>query len=124
MKYLALVYIIMTALSCFLSRSLIPLVPMGSFLLFFWAELPTLLPSSWRFQKVNHRTYVPPKRPSPDWASGYQSKSGQKPYRHKCTVCGRTDTEYPSLEFRYCSRCSGYHCYCMEHINSHAHITE
>ena len=46
------------------------------------------------------------------------------PYRHKCAVCGKTDAEYPELEFRYCSRCSGYHCYCAEHINAHRHISE
>lgn len=45
-------------------------------------------------------------------------------YRHKCAVCGRTDTDYPELEFRYCSRCAGYHCFCQDHINSHIHFTE
>ena len=45
-------------------------------------------------------------------------------YRHKCSVCGRTDTDYPDLEFRYCSRCTGYHCFCEDHINSHVHFTE
>ena len=45
-------------------------------------------------------------------------------YNHRCTVCGRTDTEFPDLEFRYCSRCSGYHCYCEDHINNHEHIEE
>ena len=44
-----------------------------------------------------------------------------KPYQRKCEVCGRTDTDYPDLEFRYCSRCEGYHCYCMDHINHHVH---
>lgn len=45
-----------------------------------------------------------------------------KPYRHKCAVCGKTDTEYPNLEFRYCSQCNGYHCFCSEHINNHIHF--
>ena len=45
-----------------------------------------------------------------------------KPYRHKCAVCGKTDTDYPELEFRYCSRCNGYHCFCIEHINNHVHF--
>ena len=48
--------------------------------------------------------------------------SANKPYRHKCAVCGKTDTEYPELEFRYCSRCNGYHCFCLEHINNHIHF--
>jgi len=45
-----------------------------------------------------------------------------KNYRHKCSVCGKTDTEYPNLEFRYCSRCNDYHCFCIEHINNHIHF--
>ena len=45
------------------------------------------------------------------------------PYIYKCAVCGRTDAEYPELEFRYCSKCVGYHCFCQDHINSHVHFT-
>jgi membrane associated rhomboid family serine protease len=45
-----------------------------------------------------------------------------QPYRHKCEVCGKTDTEYPDLEFRYCSRCEGYHCFCIDHIDRHVHF--
>ena len=45
-------------------------------------------------------------------------------FRHRCEVCGRTDADNPNLEFRYCSRCQGYHCYCADHIGNHTHITE
>ena len=45
-----------------------------------------------------------------------------KPFRHQCAVCGRTDTDTPGLEFRYCSRCEGYHCFCIDHINNHVHF--
>ena len=45
------------------------------------------------------------------------------PYTYKCAVCGRTDADHPELEFRYCSRCVGYHCFCEDHINSHVHFT-
>ena len=51
-------------------------------------------------------------------------EQAQKLYNHKCAVCGRTDTDYPELEFRYCSRCAGYHCFCQDHINNHIHFTE
>ena len=51
-------------------------------------------------------------------------EQSQQLYHHKCAVCGRTDTEYPELEFRYCSRCQGYHCFCQDHINNHIHFTE
>ena len=45
-------------------------------------------------------------------------------YTYKCAVCGRTDREYPNLEFRYCSQCTGYHCFCQDHINNHIHFKE
>ena len=48
----------------------------------------------------------------------------QKGYHHKCSVCGRTDTDYPDLQFRYCSKCAGYHCFCEDHIVNHTHFTE
>lgn len=48
----------------------------------------------------------------------------QKGYNHKCSVCGKTDTDYPNMQFRYCSKCAGYHCYCEEHIFNHTHFTE
>ena len=48
----------------------------------------------------------------------------QKGYNHKCSVCGRTDTDYPNLQFRYCSKCAGYHCFCEDHIFNHTHFTE
>ncbi|MBQ0038580.1 MAG: rhomboid family intramembrane serine protease [Clostridiales bacterium] len=48
----------------------------------------------------------------------------QKGYHHKCAVCGRTDADYPDLQFRYCSKCVGYHCFCQDHIFNHVHFTE
>ena len=48
----------------------------------------------------------------------------QQGYHHKCSVCGRTDTDYPDLQFRYCSKCAGYHCFCEDHIFNHTHFTE
>ena len=49
-------------------------------------------------------------------------KNGEWALIHRCTICGRTDVSNPELEFRYCSRCKGYYCYCEEHINNHSHI--
>lgn len=42
--------------------------------------------------------------------------------KHKCTVCGRTELDDPTLEFRYCSKCSGNHEYCQDHLFTHQHI--
>ncbi len=45
-------------------------------------------------------------------------------YVRQCSVCGRTEKDYPNLEFRYCSKCDGYHCFCEDHINNHVHFKE
>lgn len=42
----------------------------------------------------------------------------------RCAVCGRSEAEHPELEFRFCSRCAGFHCFCQDHINDHIHFTE
>lgn len=128
-KYLAWFYLAGTALevilaliqSSLLSFSwLLPLVPLANYFLFFGRDIRNIFPQSRRsrprWSAASHA------RPNQNWAGAYRSRSGERPYRHKCTVCGRTDTEYPGLEFRYCSRCNGYYCYCIDHIQNHAHI--
>ena len=57
-------------------------------------------------------------------AKKYNQEQAKKPYTRKCEVCGRTDTSDPNLEFRFCSKCGGYHCFCIDHINSHVHFKE
>ena len=42
--------------------------------------------------------------------------------RHKCAVCGRTELDDPSLEFRFCSKCDGALEYCNDHLFTHQHI--
>ncbi|MCR5216156.1 MAG: rhomboid family intramembrane serine protease [Lachnospiraceae bacterium] len=44
-------------------------------------------------------------------------------YVHKCAVCGRTEKDDPSLEFRYCSKCEGNYEYCQDHLYTHKHVT-
>ena len=41
---------------------------------------------------------------------------------HKCAICGRTQEEYPDLEFRYCSKCEGGLEYCQDHLFTHVHV--
>lgn len=126
-KYMAWIYLVVTAFNAVTYALtfglpsltwLLPLVPLLNYFLFFGSSIQVLLPQSLR-RRAPHRSR---QKPNAAWAQNYRSGSGERPYRHKCTVCGRTDTEYPTLEFRYCSRCSGYHCYCIDHINNHAHI--
>lgn len=42
--------------------------------------------------------------------------------KHKCAICGRTELDDPNLEFRYCSKCSGNHEYCQDHLFTHEHV--
>ena len=42
--------------------------------------------------------------------------------RHRCAVCGRTELDDPTLEFRFCSQCDGMYEYCSEHLYTHRHV--
>jgi len=130
MKYLAWFYFAVTLYDLIvmpLSYKIFSICALLNYFLFFGSDILHILPD---FLQVKRNRKQKPfgsftrkqQKPNPDWAKDYRSKTGEQPYRHKCTVCGKTDTAYPNLEFRYCSRCSGYHCYCMEHINDHPHI--
>ena len=94
-----------------------PLVALLNFLLFLRGDV-RFTDEDRRRAEFSRKT----EQPNADWAKNYRSADGEKPYHHKCTVCGRTDTSCPGLEFRYCSKCKGYFCYCIDHINNHTHI--
>lgn len=42
--------------------------------------------------------------------------------KHKCAICGRTEQDGPTLEFRFCSKCEGNYEYCQEHLFTHQHV--
>ena len=113
----------------FFPLNFFPLVALANYFLFFGKDVLNLIPISWQ---ANARRLFRSKKgkkggakviPFPSAGSYEASTASVKaPYTHKCTVCGRTDVSNPELEFRYCSRCNGYHCYCEEHINNHTHV--
>ena len=125
---LSIIYLVIIAAQIYNGAStfpcnLLPLVGMLNFLLFAGKDMfnllpPSLRPTGQRYRKVKQ---TPPKRSGP---IPYSPKQEQKTasYTHRCTICGRTDVSNPELEFRYCSRCNGYHCYCEDHISNHTHI--
>ena len=129
-KYLAWFYLAYNAAIVVVGTfpyNLYPIVALLNYFLFFGRDVQNVLGVSNRPRRqaaARPRPSRTASAPNANWADNYRSASGQKPYHHKCTVCGRTDTDYPDLEFRYCSRCQGYHCYCMDHINNHTHIQE
>ena len=94
--------------------NLLPVVAVLNFLIFCGGDLLSALPKRPSAQTINFRK-----------ASAKIRKEQQSNlYTHKCAVCGKTDADYPNLEFRYCSKCQGYHCFCQEHIYNHIHFTE
>ena len=124
---MALIYLVLVLISVFnlsfpvmfFPHNLFPLVALANYFLFTGKDILNLLPLSLRAKrfkksavKQNNHTGSIPFRPQPK----------KSDYLHRCTVCGRTDVSDPQLEFRYCSRCNGYHCYCEDHINNHTHI--
>ena len=42
--------------------------------------------------------------------------------RHKCAVCGITEKDDPTMQFRFCSKCEGNYEYCQNHLFTHEHI--
>lgn len=42
--------------------------------------------------------------------------------RHKCAICGCSELDDPTLEFRFCSKCNGNYEYCSNHLYTHEHV--
>ena len=107
-------------------------ISLANYFLFFGKDVLNVIPVSWRanirrlFRKGKNQvtnSQRPKVVPFPN-AGSYEATvaTPKAPFTHRCSVCGRTDISNPDLEFRYCSRCKGYYCYCEEHISNHSHI--
>lgn len=51
-----------------------------------------------------------------------QSGQYENGAKHRCHVCGRTELDDETLEFRYCSKCNGNYEYCQDHLFTHEHV--
>ena len=107
--------------------SFFSIISLANYFLFFGKDVLNVIPRSWRI-RVSQLFGKKTKQQKAkvirfDTGSHEASHASTKtPYTHRCTVCGRTDLSNPELEFRYCSKCKGYYCYCQDHINDHTHI--
>ena len=102
-------------------NSLLPVVALLNFFVFFWTNITDEI--AYRRGRTRHQS----SHQTIQFKSAVRQqrkKEAERGYRHKCAVCGRTDADHPELEFRYCSRCAGYHCFCQDHIFNHEHFTE
>ena len=108
--------------------NLFSVISLANYFLFFGKDVLNVIPLNWRVKirrmfKKSGAPHQPKVVPFPGAESRKAPQPQQKPsYTHRCTICGRTDVSHPQLEFRYCSRCNGYFCYCEEHIGNHTHV--
>ena len=117
MKYLAYVNAALFIYSVIVTpfpANLLPVVAVINFFIFCGGDLFSKLPRRPSANTVNFRKE----------SARIRREQQANLYTHKCAVCGRTDAEHPELEFRYCSKCAGYHCFCQDHIYNHIHFTE
>lgn len=49
-------------------------------------------------------------------------KRNSRVTKHKCAICGQTEDDDPTLEFRFCSKCNGNYEYCQHHLFTHTHV--
>ena len=94
----------------------LPILALLNYLVFFWDDLMSLIHrSSMRAARRRDPQVI-------NFKKAQKEVQQRKGYLHKCSVCGITDADNPDMEFRYCSKCNGYYCYCMNHINNHTHV--
>ena len=93
--------------------NLLPVAAFANYLLFLGGAIPALLP----------RRSLKQMRKDSERKTRFKNavRQAQKPYRHRCAACGLTDIDDPNMEFRYCSLCSDYPCYCTQHLFRHQH---
>ena len=125
---LDLVIVLLGVIQSSFPYNLFPVIALANYFLFFGKDVLNVIPQTWRINarrlfRKGKRTGKGKTIPFPA-AGSYEAEqtTPKAPYTHKCTVCGRTDVTNPELEFRYCSRCKGFYCYCQDHINNHVHI--
>ena len=96
--------------------AVLPLVAILNYLIFFWDDLMGVV------RRTGQRAAYRANPQTINFKKAQKQVREHKGYLHKCAVCGITDADDPNMEFRYCSKCNGYYCYCMKHINDHVHV--
>ena len=115
MKWLAILDVVLLAVDAVQGGLIIRIVIIASllnFIIFFFCNRnlrghsPKQAARKKKFQKQISR-------PQNQYAGGA---------KHRCAVCGRTELDDPTLEFRYCSKCNGNYEYCQDHLFTHEHV--
>ena len=108
--------------------NLFSVISLANYFLFFGKDVLNVIPLSWRIKIARFFKKAPPSaQPKVVPFAKIEVKKvhvqqAKPSYTHRSTVCGRTAVSNPELEFRYCSKCNGYFCYCEDHISNHTHV--
>ncbi len=102
--------------------AILPIVAILNYLVFFYPTFQDMVGHSAQRQRQRQQQRKRSSAQTVNFKKAQKDVRNRKGYLHKCTVCGITDADDPDMEFRYCSKCNGYYCYCMKHINNHTHI--
>ena len=125
MKWMALIDVAMILVDVIqyasMGLSMCALMPLASFLTSFIFTWPFWAAKLGVVRRQTDPQVINFKRAQKQAQKKAQETGG---YLHKCAVCGITDKDAPDMEFRYCSKCDGYYCYCANHINNHIHIRQ
>ena len=97
-------------------QGMVPIVAILNYFIFFWDDLMTVV------RRTSQRAAYRANPQTINFKKAQKQVQERRGYLHKCAVCGITDADDPDMEFRYCSKCNGYYCYCMKHINDHVHV--
>ena len=96
--------------------AVLPLVALLNYFIFFWDDLMSVV------HRTGQRAAYRANPQTINFKKAQKQVQERRGYLHKCAVCGITDADDPDMEFRYCSKCNGYYCYCMKPINDHVHV--
>ena len=98
------------------AMALLPIIAIFNYYIFFWEDLMEAAGKG--ATRVRHQR----RAQTINFKKAQKELRERRGYLHKCAVCGVTDQDDPNMEFRYCSKCTGYYCYCANHINNPPHV--
>ncbi|MCR5273571.1 MAG: hypothetical protein K6E13_11420 [Lachnospiraceae bacterium] len=129
MKYMAILYGIMVIYDFINSNTtgrVTIVMSLLNFIIFFFStrDLRRINPKEIKRKRDYRRGVNSGYRQNPKGPKVVKFPGGAKGVitKHKCAICGRTELDDPTLEFRFCSKCEGNYEYCSDHLYTHQHI--
>ena len=99
--------------SVYVAVALEVVVALLNVIIFFFATRKVVRSAAQKRQKREFDRAVREAKVQPQYGNGA---------KHRCHVCGRTELDDDTLEFRYCSKCNGNYEYCQDHLFTHEHV--